>query len=152
MHELSPKYCRVQWRRRFRNGYTKDFYTKEIKKLYAAVGWDEENQKYTGESQPVKWVRIHNLPDFVYFNHAQHVQVGEIECQKCHGPVEEMEIMYQHSPLTMGWCINCHRETNIKVESNEYYAKIHEALSKKYGVEKLTVAQMGGLECGKCHY
>ena len=134
------------------NGYTKDFYTKEIKKLYAAVGWDEENQRYTGESQPVKWVRIHNLPDFVYFNHAQHVQVGEIECQKCHGPVEEMEIMYQHSSLTMVWCINCHRETNIKVESNEYYAKIHEALSKKYGVEKLTVAQMGGLECGKCHY
>jgi mono/diheme cytochrome c family protein len=134
------------------NGYTKDFYTKEIKKLYAAVGWDEENQAYTGETQPVKWVRIHNLPDFVYFNHAQHVEVGEIACQKCHGPVEEMEIMYQYSPLTMGWCINCHRETNVKVESNEYYAKIHEALSKKYGVEKLTVAQMGGLECGKCHY
>ncbi|MEO2099334.1 MAG: c-type cytochrome [Flavobacteriaceae bacterium] len=134
------------------NGYSKDFYTKEIKKLYAAVGWDEENQRYTGETQPVKWVRIHNLPDFVYFNHAQHVEVGEIACQKCHGPVEEMEIMYQYSPLTMGWCINCHRETNVKVESNEYYAKIHEALSKKYGVEKLTVAQMGGLECGKCHY
>jgi mono/diheme cytochrome c family protein len=134
------------------NGYTKDFYTKEIKKLYAAVGWDETNQRYTGESQPVKWVRIHNLPDFVYFNHAQHVEVGEIACEKCHGPVEEMEIMYQYSPLTMGWCINCHRETNVKVESNEYYTKIHEALSKKYGVEKLTVAQMGGLECGKCHY
>ena len=134
------------------NGYTKDFYTKEIKKLYTAVGWDETNQEYTGESQPVKWVRIHNLPDFVYFNHAQHVEVGEIACQKCHGPVEEMEIMYQYSPLTMGWCINCHRETNVKVENNEYYTKIHEALSKKYGVEKLTVAQMGGLECGKCHY
>ena len=134
------------------NGYTKDFYTKEIKKLYAAVGWDETNQQYTGETQPVKWVRIHNLPDFVYFNHAQHVEVGEIACQKCHGPVEEMEIMYQYSPLTMGWCINCHRETNVNVESNEYYAKIHEAPSKKYGVEKLTVAQMGGLECGKCHY
>ena len=134
------------------NGYTKDFYTKEIKKLYTAVGWDETNQQYTGETQPVKWVRIHNLPDFVYFNHAQHVEVGEIACQKCHGPVEEMEIMYQYSPLTMGWCINCHRETNVKVESNEYYSKIHEALSKKYGVEKLTVAQMGGLECGKCHY
>ena len=134
------------------NGYTKEFYTKEIKKLYKAVGWDETNQKYTGESQPVKWIRIHNLPDFVYFNHAQHVEVGEIACQKCHGPVEEMEIMYQYSPLTMGWRINCHRETNVKVENNEYYSKIHEALSKKYGVEKLTVAQMGGLECGKCHY
>lgn len=134
------------------NGYTKEFYTKEIKKLYAAVGWDEENQQYTGKTEPVKWVRIHNLPDFVYFNHAQHVQVGQIECQTCHGPVEEMEIMYQYSPLTMGWCINCHRETNVKVEDNEYYTKIHEALSKKYGVEKLTAAQMGGLECGKCHY
>ena len=136
----------------FENGYTKDFYTKEIKKLYSAVGWDETNQVYTGETQPVKWIRIHNLPDFVYFNHAQHVEVGEIACQKCHGPVEEMEIMYQYSPLTMGWCINCHRETNVKTESNEYYSKIHESLSKKYGVEKLTVAQMGGLECGKCHY
>ncbi|MEK9609048.1 MAG: cytochrome c3 family protein [Flavobacteriaceae bacterium] len=134
------------------NGYTKEFYTKEIKKLYKAVGWDEDQQAYTGDSQPVKWVRIHNLPDFVYFNHAQHVQVGGVQCQTCHGPVKEMEIMYQHSSLTMGWCINCHRETNVKVEDNEYYAKIHEELSKKYGVEKLTVAQMGGLECGKCHY
>ena len=134
------------------NGYTKEFYTNEIKKLYKAVGWDEENQVYTGYTEPVQWVRIHNLPDFVYFNHAQHVMVGEVECQTCHGPVEEMEIMYQYSPLTMGWCINCHRESNIKVENNEYYTKIHEELSKKYGVEKLTVAQMGGLECGKCHY
>ena len=133
-------------------GYTKEFYTKEIKKLYAAVGWDEENQVYTGNTEPVKWIRIHNLPDFVYFNHAQHVMVGEVKCQTCHGPVEEMEIMYQYSPLTMGWCINCHRETNVKVEDNEYYTKIHEELSKKYGVENLTVAQMGGLECGKCHY
>jgi len=134
------------------NGYTKDFYTKEIKKLYAAVGWDEENQKYTGKTEPVKWVRIHNLPDFAYFNHAQHVEVGQIACQKCHGPVEEMEVMYQYAPLTMGWCINCHRETKVQVEGNEYYTKIHEQLSKKYGVEQLTAAQMGGLECGKCHY
>ena len=134
------------------NGYDRDFYTNEIKKLYAAVGWDEDNQVYTGKTQPVKWVRIHNLPDHVYFNHAQHVEVAKIECQKCHGPVEEMEIMYQYSPLTMGWCINCHRESNIDLKGNEYYKKIHEELSKKYGVEKLTVAQMGGLECGKCHY
>ena len=127
-------------------------YNREIKKLYAAVGWDEENQKYTGESQPVEWVRIHNLPDFAYFNHSQHHIVGGIQCQECHGPVEEMEVMYQYSSLTMGWCINCHRETNIKVEGNAYYEKIHEELSKKYGVDKLTAAQMGGLECGKCHY
>jgi hypothetical protein len=134
------------------NGYTKDFYTKEIKKLYTAVGWDEDTQSYTGESKPVKWVRIHNLPDFAYFNHSQHVEVGKIECQKCHGPVEEMEVMYQYSPLTMGWCINCHRETKVQVADNAYYEKIHKALSTKYGVENLTVAQMGGLECGKCHY
>jgi hypothetical protein len=133
-------------------GYTKAFYTNEIKKLYKAVGWDELTQSYTGDTQPVKWVRIHNLPDFVYFNHAQHVSVAGIECQKCHGPVEDMEILYQHSSLTMGWCINCHRETNVNIKDNEYYTKIHEELSKKYGVDKLTVAQMGGLECGKCHY
>ena len=134
------------------NGYTKEFYTGEIKKLYKAVGWDEENQAYTGKTEPVKWTRIHNLPDFAYFNHSQHVTVAGVECQKCHGPVEEMEIMYQYSSLTMGWCINCHRETNVDLKENEYYAKIHEELSKKYGVDKLTIAQMGGLECGKCHY
>ena len=78
--------------------------------------------------------------------------VAGIDCQKCHGPVEEMEILYQYSPLTMGWCINCHRDSNIKVKDNEYYTKIHEELSKKYGVEELSIAQMGGLECGKCHY
>ena len=132
--------------------YSKTFYDGEIQKLYKAVGWDDEAQEYTGETSPVKWVRIHNLPDFAYFNHSQHVSVAGIECQTCHGPVEEMEIMYQSSPLTMGWCINCHRETNVKVKDNEYYAKIHKELSKKYGVEQLTVAQMGGLECGKCHY
>ncbi|MGA1227377.1 MAG: c-type cytochrome [Tamlana sp.] len=132
--------------------YSKEFYDGEIKKLYKAVGWDDAEQKYTGETQPVKWVRIHNLPDFVYFNHSQHVSVAGVECQTCHGPVEEMEIMYQNASLTMGWCINCHRETNVNVKDNAYYEKIHKELSKKYGVEELTAAQMGGLECGKCHY
>ncbi|OZV71114.1 c-type cytochrome [Winogradskyella aurantia] len=127
-------------------------YNAEIQKLYKAVGWDESTQSYTGNTSPVKWVRIHNLPDLVYFNHAQHVSVAGVECQTCHGPVEEMEIMYQHAPLTMGWCINCHRETNVNVQDNGYYTKIHEELSKKYGVDQLTAAQMGGLECGKCHY
>ena len=134
------------------NGYTKEFYDKEIAKLYDAVGWDDATQSYTGEEKPVKWVRIHNLPDFVYFNHSQHVTVAGIDCQKCHGPVEEMEIMYQYSSLTMGWCIDCHRETNVDLENNEYYEKIHEELSKKYNVDKLTIAELGGLECGKCHY
>ncbi len=132
--------------------YTKEFYDKEIKKLYEATGWDPANQAYTGETKPVKWVRIHNLPDFAYFNHSQHVSVAGIECQKCHGPIQEMEVVYQDAPLTMGWCINCHRETNVKMAGNEYYEKIHEELSKKYGVEELTAAQLGGLECGKCHY
>jgi mono/diheme cytochrome c family protein len=132
--------------------YSKAFYDEQIQKLYKAVGWDQTTQSYTGKTEPVKWVRIHNLPDFVYFNHAQHVTVGGIECQTCHGPVETYEIQKQFAPLTMGWCINCHRVTNVKMEGNEYYTKIHDELSKKYGVDKLTAAQMGGLECGKCHY
>ena len=127
-------------------------YNAEIKKLYKAVGWDDAEQKYTGETQPVKWVRIHNLPDFVYFNHSQHVTVAGVECQTCHGPIQEMEVVSQFAPLTMGWCIDCHRTTDVKVEDNAYYAKIHEALAKKYKKDKLTVAEMGGLECGKCHY
>ncbi len=127
-------------------------YNEEIKKLYAAVGWDDDAQAYTGVEKPVKWLRIHNLPDFAYFNHSQHVTVAGVECQTCHGPIEEMEIVAQFAPLTMGWCINCHRETNVKMEGNEYYEKIHAELAKKYGKEKLTVAQLGGLECGKCHY
>jgi mono/diheme cytochrome c family protein/nitrate reductase NapE component len=132
--------------------YSKEFYDKEIAKLYDATGWDPATRTYSGEEKPVKWVRIHNLPDFAYFNHSQHVTVAGIECQKCHGPIEEMEVVYQNAPLTMGWCVNCHRETNIRIEGNEYYEKIHAELSKKYGVEELTAAQMGGLECGKCHY
>lgn len=132
--------------------YSKAFYDEQIQKLYDAVGWDKTTQSYTGKTQPVKWVRIHNLPDFVYFNHSQHVTVAGIECQTCHGPVETYEIQKQFAPLTMGWCIDCHRKTDVKTEGNEYYTKIHEQLSKKYGVEKLTAAQMGGLECGKCHY
>jgi mono/diheme cytochrome c family protein len=132
--------------------YSKEFYDGEIKKLYAASGWSDADQKYSGNPQPVKWVRIHNLPDFVYFNHSQHVSVAGVECQTCHGPIEEMEIVEQYAPLTMGWCIDCHRTTDVNVQDNAYYTKIHEELSKKYGVEKLTAAQMGGLECGKCHY
>lgn len=132
--------------------YSKEFYDGEIQKLYHAAGWNPAERAYTEEPQPVKWVRIHNLPDFAYFNHSQHVEVGSIQCQTCHGPVQEMEVMYQNAPLTMGWCINCHKETEVKMEGNLYYKKVHEALSKKYGIEEFTVAQMGGIECGKCHY
>ncbi|MFY9241521.1 MAG: c-type cytochrome [Polaribacter sp.] len=132
--------------------YGKTELDKEIAKIYDAAGWDTETLEYTGETKPVKWIRIHNLPDFVYFNHSQHVTVAGLECQKCHGPVEEMDEMRQFSPLTMGWCINCHRETKVDLKGTDYYEKIHKELAEKYNVEQVTIAQLGGLECGKCHY
>lgn len=132
--------------------YSKKYYDGEIAKLYEAVGWDPATRSYSKEPKPVKWVRVHNLPDFAYYNHSQHVSVAGIQCQKCHGPVEEMEVLYQYAPLTMGWCIECHQETNVDLKNNKYYEKIHEQLAKKYGVEKVTIAQLGGIECGKCHY
>ncbi len=132
----------------------KAFYDAEIHKIYDAIGWDADKLAYKEnyEQKPIKWVRIHNLPDFVYYNHSQHVTVAGLKCQKCHGPVETMDEVYQFSPLTMGWCLDCHKETNVDLKGNEYYAKIHEELAKKFGVEKVTIAQLGGKECGKCHY
>ena len=126
----------------------------EIAKIYAAIGWDSENrQNIEGyEQRPIKWVRIHNLPDLAYFNHSQHVNAGQLECQECHGPVETMEEVYQYSELTMGWCINCHRETEVQFNKNEYYQDFHEELTEKYHGEKITAEKIGGLECGKCHY
>ena len=125
---------------------------KEIQKIYDAAGWDAENLEYTGETKPIKWIRIHNLPDHVNFVHAQHVTVAGIDCKQCHGPVEEMDEMYQYSPLTMGWCIDCHRETNVDLKGNPYYEKIHKQLAEKYGTKEVTIAQLGGIECGKCHH
>jgi len=113
----------------------------EIQKIYRAL---ERNK-------PIEWVRIHNLPDLAYFNHSQHTQVGGIECQTCHGPIQEMDVVYQYSPLTMGWCINCHRETPLNTEGNAYYDKLvelHDATSKG----AFTVSSNGGTECSKCHY
>ena len=125
----------------------------EIAKIYAALDYDPATQKYGNNPKPVKWVRVHNLPDLAYFNHAQHVTVAGIECQTCHGPVEEMEVLKQHSPLTMGWCIDCHRNTEVKTEGNAYYTELHEKLKKQYGPEaKITVDKIGGLECARCHY
>jgi len=103
---------------------------------------------------PIEWTRIHNLPDHVYFNHAQHVTVGEVECETCHGKVEEMEVVQQYSPLSMGWCINCHRQTEVQFEDNEYYEAYQhyqEDLENKK-IDKVTVEDIGGLECQKCHY
>ncbi len=128
------------------DGYSTGQLNAEIQKIYNAAGWDPEKLEYTGQEKPIKWIRIHNLPDLVYFNHSQHVTAGGIECQKCHGPVQEMDELYQYSPLTMGWCIDCHRETKVDLKGNEYYEKIHKELADKYGVDQVTVAQLGGLE------
>ncbi|NJC25179.1 c-type cytochrome [Neolewinella antarctica] len=112
---------------------------------------------YTGDDKiagPVEWVRIHNLPDHAYFNHAQHVTVGKLKCQNCHGPVEEMELVYQYSPLSMGWCINCHRQTEVQFEENDYY-KAYERYHNEIedGVRSaVTVEDVGGLNCQRCHY
>ena len=125
---------------------------KEIPKIYAALDYDVEKDEYGDNPKPIKWVRIHNLPDFAYFNHSQHVVVGKIECQECHGPVEDMHVMRQESMLTMGWCINCHRNTEVKMEGNEYYAELHKNLTEKYPGEKITVDKMGGIDCARCHY
>ncbi|MFL0685685.1 MAG: c-type cytochrome [Algoriphagus aquaeductus] len=112
----------------------------EIAKIYAAVD----------NNQPIEWVRVHNLPDLAYFNHAQHVAVGGIECQTCHGPIQEMEVVGQHSSLTMGWCIDCHRQTEIATEGNAYYDKLVQLHSTSK--DALKVKDIGGLECAKCHY
>jgi len=134
--------------------HDKKFYDGEIQKLYDAIGWDKNNFRYKAnyKKRPVKWVRIHNLPDFAYFNHSQHVVVAGVKCQKCHGPVQTMDRVKQYSKLTMGWCIHCHQSTDVKMKGNGYYTKIHEQLSKKYGLKSVTEAQMGGKECGRCHY
>ena len=113
----------------------------EIQKILAAY---EENR-------PIEWIRVHNLPDLAYFNHKQHVAVGGLDCATCHGPIEEMDVVYQYSELTMGWCINCHRESEVNSKGNDYYKKLvelHNSSSKK----PMTVEDIGGLECSKCHY
>ena len=113
----------------------------EIQKILAAY---EENR-------PIEWVRVHNLPDLAYFNHKQHVAVGGLDCATCHGPIEEMDVVYQYSELTMGWFINCHRESEVNSKGNDYYKKLvelHNSSSKK----PMTVEDIGGLECSKCHY
>ena len=105
---------------------------KEIAKIYESY---EKNI-------PIEWVRIHNLPDLSYFNHQQHVVAGGVECQTCHGPIEEMDVVYQWAPLSMGWCINCHRETELNAD-----------LYKKLERDDVhTVEDIGGLQCARCHY
>ncbi len=125
--------------------------SEEIKKIYAAIDYDPDTKTYGTNTKPIEWIRVHNLPDLAYFNHSQHVKIGGIACETCHGPVQEMDVIYQYSPLTMGWCINCHKETDVNTKGNGYYdklVKLHSSRSK----EPMKVEDIGGLECAKCHY
>lgn len=127
---------------------------KEVERQWDGIKTSLTNPTKSKIQGPIEWIRIHNLPDHVYFNHAQHVSAGKLECQECHGPVEKMEVVAQHSPLSMGWCINCHRETEVKFMDNPYYEsyqKYHDQF-KNGQRDKVTVEDIGGLECQKCHY
>jgi mono/diheme cytochrome c family protein len=143
--------------------------TAEIQKLYAYAGWDPVAKKYRADAngdgapdgaQPIPWLKIHNLPDHVYFNHSQHVKVGKQQCQTCHGNIQEMGEVKQFSDLSMGWCINCHRESKVDfpdsagVGGNKFYniyQKFHQDL-KSGKMDSVTVEKIGGTECQKCHY
>ena len=128
--------------------------TAEIQKLYEYAGWDPGKKLYTGKGKPIEWIRIHNLPDHVYFNHAQHVAVGQQACQTCHGEIQKMGEVYQFANLSMGWCVNCHRDTKVQFTDNKFYSiyeKFHEDLKNKK-MDSVTVEKIGGTECMKCHY
>lgn len=143
--------------------------TEEIHKIYKYAGWNPETKEYNPDSnhdgipdgaRPIEWVKIHNLPDHVYFNHSQHVKVGKQQCQTCHGNIQEMPEVYQFSDLSMGWCINCHRDTKVDFFNKEtgagnkfysIYEKFHKDL-KNNKIDSVTVETIGGTECQKCHY
>ncbi len=143
--------------------------TAEIKKLYSYAGWNPDAKQYNPDNnkdgipdgaRPIEWVKVHNLPDHVYFNHSQHVKVGKQQCQTCHGNIQEMPEVYQFSDLSMGWCINCHRESKVDFynketgEGNKFYSiyeKFHKDL-KSGKMDSVTVEKIGGTECQKCHY
>ena len=103
---------------------------------------------------PVEWVRVHNLPDHVFFSHAQHVGAGKLDCAQCHGNVEEMDVLEQHSELSMGWCLDCHKTQKVQFLGNDYYTTFkdfHDQI-KSGQIDSVTVAQVGGTDCMKCHY
>lgn len=127
--------------------------TEEIAKIYAAAGWDPEKGEYNKPQKAIKWIKVHNLQDFVFFSHQQHVKVGKQECATCHGDVKEMTTVKQDKQLTMSWCIDCHRKTEVPgMKDNPYYESLHKKLAEKYKGQAITVDKMGGIECGKCHY
>ncbi|ODT35710.1 MAG: cytochrome C [Sphingobacteriales bacterium 41-5] len=135
--------------------------TAEIQKMYKFAGFDPSNPDAWDptKAQAIPWVKIHNLPDHVYFNHSQHVRVGNVQCQTCHGEITAMDEVKQFSELSMGWCVNCHRRTkvNFNVDStsgNKFYSiyeKFHNDI-KSGKMDSVTVKDIGGLECQKCHY
>ena len=125
----------------------------EIAKIYDALGYDPATQKYDStKMHPIQWVRVHNLPDLAYFNHSQHVKVQGLKCQTCHGPVETMKEVYQYSPVTMKWCIQCHKRTNVDFKDNAYYTNLEQVHALLKEGKPVTASVMGGIECGKCHY
>lgn len=134
--------------------------TEQIKKLYQYAGYTEGQPWDPSKAKPIEWVRIHNLPDHVYFNHSQHTMVGNVQCQTCHGEIQNMDEVKQFAPLSMGWCIGCHRTTKVNFPDangsggNQFYnmyEKYHEDL-KNHVLDSVTVETIGGTECQKCHY
>jgi mono/diheme cytochrome c family protein len=135
--------------------------TAEIQKLYDYAGFDPKNAAAwdPSKAKPIEWVKIHNLPDHVYFNHSQHVKAGNVQCQTCHGEITAMDEVKQFSELSMGWCVNCHRETKVNfnydsTKGNKFYSiyeKFHNDI-KSGKMDSVTVKDIGGLECQKCHY
>ncbi|MBE2230323.1 MAG: c-type cytochrome [Chitinophagaceae bacterium] len=135
--------------------------TAEIAKLYKYAGFDPNNPNKWDPSmaKPIEWVKIHNLPDHVYFNHSQHVTAGNVQCQSCHGEITAMDEVKQVAELSMGWCINCHRQTNVNfnydsTKGNKFYSiyeKFHNDI-KSGKMDSVKVKDIGGLECQKCHY
>jgi cytochrome c551/c552 len=153
--------------------------TAEIKKLHDYAGFNaaKPNDWDASKARPIEWTKIHNLPDHVYFNHSQHTKAGKVQCQTCHGDIPSMGEVKQFADLSMGWCINCHRETKVQFKENGFYSiyqKFHDQIEKdvkadslklveqgfknikpmdrsKY-LDKITVEKIGGTECQKCHY
>ncbi|ANI90217.1 cytochrome C [Arachidicoccus ginsenosidimutans] len=130
--------------------------TAEIQKLYKYAGFTPGPGATfdASKAKPIPWIRIHELPDHVYFNHSQHVMVGKVQCQTCHGEINKMDEVKQFAPLSMNWCINCHRTTAVQFKDNGFYSiytKYHEGL-KNGTIDSVTVQMIGGTDCQKCHY
>lgn len=143
------------------DGETKIDGTAEIAKLYKYAGFDPKNAAAwdPSKAKPIEWTKIHNLPDHVFFSHAQHVKAGQVQCQTCHGEITSMNTAQQFSELSMGWCVNCHRQTKVQfnydsTKGNQFYSiyeKFHNDI-KSGKMDSVTVKDIGGLECQKCHY